>query len=142
MNEVYKEEKGSKEVATAAIRMAISRDREEERLLAEAFSKEEILVAASDFGGDFINSINKVIERAIVTAKRHNIITETHTEEGIVAGATRQAIAQIMNMAIGLNVGGKIGIARYQNHIAVAVFFGVGLLHLNEVAIGLGHRVF
>ncbi|MBC7336398.1 MAG: hut operon positive regulator HutP, partial [Clostridia bacterium] len=25
-------------------------------------------------------------------------------------------------------------------HIAVAVFFGIGLLHLDEVAIGLGHR--
>ena len=45
-----------------------------------------------------------------------------------------------MTKAIGLNVGGKIGIARSGNNIAVAIFFGIGLLHLNEVAIGLGHR--
>jgi len=46
-----------------------------------------------------------------------------------------------MPKALGLNVGGKIGIARYQSHVSVAVFFGIGLLHLNEVSIGLGHRV-
>ena len=38
------------------------------------------------------------------------------------------------------NVGGKIGIARHEDHIAVALFVGIGLLHLNEVAMGLGHR--
>ncbi len=32
-------------------------------------------------------------------------------------------------------------IARQDDHIAVCIFFGIGLLHLNEVAIGLGHRV-
>ncbi|HOL18159.1 MAG TPA: HutP family protein, partial [Bacillota bacterium] len=41
---------------------------------------------------------------------------------------------------LGLNVGGKVGIASDGSHVAVAVFFTVGLLHLNEVAIGLGHR--
>jgi hypothetical protein len=46
-----------------------------------------------------------------------------------------------MPKALGLNVGGKIGIARYRNHVSVYIFFGIGLLHLNEVAIGLGHRV-
>ena len=56
------------------------------------------------------------------------------------AGATREALSQVMTKAIGLNVGGKIGIARSGNNIAVAIFFGIGLLHLNEVAIGLGHR--
>ncbi|NLL19602.1 MAG: hut operon positive regulator HutP, partial [Clostridia bacterium] len=34
----------------------------------------------------------------------------------------------------------KIGIARINDHISVAVFFGIGLVHLDEVAIGLGHR--
>ena len=43
-------------------------------------------------------------------------------------------------VAIGLGVGGKIGIARSGNNVAVAVFFGIGLLQFNEVAIGLGHR--
>jgi hypothetical protein len=40
-----------------------------------------------------------------------------------------------------LNIGGKIGIAHKGEHLSVAVFFGVGLLHLDEVAVGLGHRV-
>ena len=42
---------------------------------------------------------------------------------------------------VGLNIGGKIAIARCGEHISVAIFFGIGLLHLNEMAIGLGHRV-
>jgi len=58
-----------------------------------------------------------------------------------VAGATHEALLQIMPRAVGLNVGGKIGIARYKDHGTVAIFAGIGLLHLNDVAIGLGHRV-
>ena len=56
------------------------------------------------------------------------------------AGAAREAIAQIMPKALGLNVGGKIGISRQKDHVSVAIFLGIGLLHLDEVAIGLGHR--
>ena len=77
----------------------------------------------------------------MVAAKREGIITESHVEEGAVAGAAREAVSQIMNKAIRLNVGGKISIARHGDHISVAVFFGIGLLHLNEMAVGLGHRV-
>lgn len=134
-------ETGSKEVAAAALKMAITNDREEEKTLKEQYAQKQIYTAAADFGGEFITSINKIIERAIVCAKREKVITDSHAEEGSVAGATREAIAQIMNKAIGLNVGGKIGIARHDDHISVAIFFGIGLLHLNEVAIGLGHRV-
>ena len=57
------------------------------------------------------------------------------------AGATREAVSQLVNKAIGLNVGGKVGIARHGDHISVSLFFGIGMLHLNDVAIGLGHRV-
>jgi hypothetical protein len=81
-----------------------------------------------------------MVERAVVASHREGVIGTTHAEEGAVAGAAREAISQIMNKAIGFNVGGKIGIARYHDHVAVCVFFGIGLLHLNEVAIGLGHR--
>ena len=45
-----------------------------------------------------------------------------------------------MPKALGLNVGRKIGIARRNDHVSVAIFVGIGLLHLDEVAIGLGHR--
>ena len=47
---------------------------------------------------------------------------------------------QVSGKAMGLNVGGKIGIARYKEHISVCIFLSIGLLHLNEIAIGLGHR--
>ena len=56
------------------------------------------------------------------------------------AGATREALSQIQSKAIGLNVGGKLGIARHNDHLSIAVFLGVGLLHLDEVAVGLAHR--
>jgi len=94
-----------------------------------------------DFGGEFLASVMRIIECCVVAAKREHLIKDTLHEEGVVAGAVREAISQITSKAIGLNVGGKIGIARYDEHFAVSIFFGIGLLHLNEVAIGLGHRV-
>jgi hypothetical protein len=93
-----------------------------------------------DFGGEFISSINKIIEHSVVAARREGVIGQTHSEEGAVAGASREALSQIMNKAIGLNIGGKIAIARFGDHVSVAMFFGIGLLNLNEVAIGMGHR--
>lgn len=131
---------GSKKIAYAAIKMALSENREEENQLKQEYTEMEIRTAAVDVGGEFISSIKKMVERAIVSAKRENVIKENHADEGAVAGATREAISQIMPKALGLNVGGKIGIARQGDHISVAVFLGVGLLHLDEVAIGLSHR--
>jgi hypothetical protein len=131
----------SKITAQAAIRISLTNDRKEEKELSEYHRIVGIRSVAVDFGGEFISSVSKIIERAIVAAKRENVIKATHAEEGAVAGATREAISQIMNKAIGLNVGGKIGIARFEDHISVCIFFGIGLLHLNEVGIGLGHRV-
>ncbi|WP_027363396.1 HutP family protein [Desulfotruncus alcoholivorax] len=131
---------GSRDVARAAIRMALTESRDQEKEMKARFMKMAIKTAAVDHGGDFIASVNKITERAVVAAKREGVIREVHADEGAVAGATREALSQIMPKALGLNVGGKIGIARYQDHISVAVFFGVGLLHLDEVAIGLGHR--
>jgi len=120
--------------------MALTESREEERELKQRFLKEGIKTAAVDYGGDFISSVNKIIERAVVASKREGVIKEVHADEGAVAGATREALSQIMPKAIGFNVGGKIGIARKEDHISVAIYFGVGLLHLDEVALGLGHR--
>ena len=84
--------------------------------------------------------MGKIVERAVVAAKREGVIKDAHADEGAVAGAAREAIAQIMPKALGLNVGGKIGVARHKDHVSVAIFLGIGLLHLDEVAIGLGHR--
>lgn len=134
-------ETGSRDAVTAAISVAITKDRQEEKNVQTKLRNEGVLSAAVDFGGEFIASVTKLIERAVVAAKRENLIADSHAEEGAVAGAAKEAVSQIVNKAIGLNVGGKIAIARCGEHISVAVFFGIGLLHLNEMAIGLGHRV-
>jgi len=135
------ESAGSRTASRAALHMALTQDRDEERKLKEGMLKLGIQVAAVDYGGEFIASVTKVIERSVVAAKREGLINDSHVEEGAVAGAAREAIAQIMPKALGLNIGGKIGIARYEDHVCVALFFGIGLLHLNEIAVGLGHRV-
>ncbi|MTI79343.1 MAG: hut operon positive regulator HutP [Firmicutes bacterium] len=131
---------GSRRVAKVAMEMALTETREQEKENKHKFVKENIRVAAVDYGGDFISSVNKIIERAVVAAKREDVIKEIHADEGAVAGATREALSMVMPKAVGLNVGGKIGIARQGDHVIVAIFFGVGLLHLDEVAIGIGHR--
>lgn len=132
---------GSKIVATAAIKMALTASRQEEsRLKKELMETLEVRAVAIDYGGEFINSVGKIVERAVVAAKREGVIKDAHADEGAVAGAAREAIAQIMPKALGLNVGGKIGVARHKDHVSVAIFLGIGLLHLDEVAIGLGHR--
>ncbi len=132
---------GSREIAAAAIKIALTSDRQEEKSLQAEYMRAGIHTSAADYGGEFITSVMKIIERAVVSSKREGVIIDSHAEEGAVAGAAREALSQIMAKAVGLNVGGKIGIARYHDHISVAIFFGIGLLHLNEVAIGVGHRV-
>ncbi len=133
-------EYGSKEVAAYAIRMATTAGRTEERNLKQSCAELGVRCCAVDFGGDFLSSVNKIIERTVVAAKREGLIEDVHNEEGAVAGAAREAISQITTKAIGFNIGGKIGVARYREHVSVAMFFGIGLLHLNEISIGLGHR--
>lgn len=132
---------GSKKIALAAIKMALSENREEENQLKNELSKINIKSVAVDIGGEYEASIQKIVERAIVAAKREGVIKENHHDEGAIAGATREALSQILPKALGFNVGGKIGVARQGDHISVAVFLGIGLVHLDEVAIGLGHRV-
>lgn len=130
----------SKAVARAAISLAMTASRDEETALKTALSAEGIRGAAVDYGGEFVPSVMKIVERAVVSAKRESVIGDTHHEEGAVAGAAREAISQVTSKALGLSVGGKIGVARGGEHVAVAVFFGIGLVHLNEVCVGMGHR--
>jgi hypothetical protein len=131
---------GSREVARAAILLSLSRGREEETALRGQMAADGLQTAAVDYGGEFVTSVMRIVERAVIAARREGVIGETHHEEGAVAGAAREAIAQVTNKALGFSVGGKIGIARWGEHVAVAVFFGVGLVHLNEVCVGMGHR--
>lgn len=135
MNEIT-----SIDVGRAALRMAISESRQDEQAIRQLFAKQDVQTVAVDFGGEFIPSVKKIIERAVVAAQRQNLVPANHVGEGAVAGAVRNALEQIATKAVGLNVGGKIGIARHGEHLCVAVYFGVGVLNLNEVAVGLAHR--
>lgn len=93
-------ETGSRDAVTAAISVAITKDRQTEKNVQARLRGEGILTAAVDYGGEFIPSVTKMIERAVVAAKRENLILESHAEEGAVAGAAREAISQIMNKAL------------------------------------------
>ncbi len=133
-------ETGSREVARAALSIAMTASREDEKAMKEKYRTQEIWTAAIDYGGEAIPAMKTLVERAIVAAKREQVIKECHLEEGAIAGATRDAMSQILTKSIGLNIGGKLGIARKGDHISVAAFFCIGLIHLDEVAVGLSHR--
>ncbi|MBQ7718092.1 MAG: HutP family protein [Clostridia bacterium] len=132
---------GSREVCEAAIRLAITENREDEQAEKQKLREERnILTAASDFGGEFLNGVSKIIERALVAARREGLIDDSHAEEGAVAGAAMSAVNQIVQKAMGLNVGGKIAVARSGDHVCVCIFLGIGVLSLNEMSIAIGHR--
>ena len=137
---MYKEFQ-SADVARAAIRMALSENRSDENELREKLAKSGIRAVAVNFGGKFLDIIPKIYESAIVAAQRQHVISDTHVGDGSVVGAMESAIEQIKLMAMGMNVGGKIGIARWKEHLCVAVFVEVGVLHFNEVTLGMAHRV-
>ncbi|ATD54867.1 HutP family protein [Clostridium chauvoei] len=129
----------SLEVAKIATKMAISTREEEEKLKID-LKKEGFLVTAVNIGGNINESTSKILERALVASKRNDVIREEHLHEGGIIGATRDALMQIWDRASGQNVGGKIGIARKGEHLSVCIFLSIGLLHLDEVVIGIGHR--
>ncbi len=130
----------SRDIAQAAVSIAMTPTREAEIKLKNEHAEAGIKSLAVDYGGEFLSSLQKVVERAVVASKREGLIDDSSHSDGAVAGATREALVQIMPKALGLNVGGKVGIARGGTHVAVAIFFGIGLLHRNDIAIGLGHR--
>lgn len=132
-------ESNSTKVAKIATRMAIC-DRHEEEHLKKFYSEKGIKVTAVNIGGNINSSVAKILESALVAAKRNELIREEHLHEGAVIGATRDAIIQVAERANALNVGGKIGIARSGEHISVCIFLNIGLLHLDEIVIGIGHR--
>lgn len=133
-------ELGSRAVARAAISLAMTMDRDEENDWKQRLLKQDIRSVAADYGGELMPSVKRIVERAVVAAKREGIISDTHHEEGAVAGAAHEAVSQLFAKAAGLSVGGKIAVARSGEHVAVAIFFSVGLMHFNEVCVGMGHR--
>ena len=130
----------SLEVGRAALRMALTSTRSEELHMRSLLKMQGILSAGVDFGGDFLKSISKIMERAVVAAQRQGLVEENHVGAGAVAGAAHAALEQVKNKAVGFSVGGKIGIARRGEHLCVAIFMGVGVLSFNEMCVGLAHR--
>ena len=128
------------EIGRAALHIALTANRAEEMRVKERLASEGIKSTAVDFGGEFIPSIVKIIERAVVAAQRQGLVSETHVGAGAVAGAAHEALEQVKTKAVGFNVGGKIGIARCGEHLCVAIYMGVGVLNLNEMCVGLAHR--
>jgi hypothetical protein len=130
----------SVDVARASIRLAITENRRSEEQFIETLLEKGVHGAAVDIGGDVVNSIHLIIERAVITSRKNGVTRENHVQDGAVAGAAREALTQVMQKATGLNGGGKIAVCRHREHLSVCVFMSIGLLYLNEVVIGLGHR--
>ena len=129
------------EIGRAALKIAVTGSRSEEQRIKQELAEQGIRSTAVDFGGEFIPSIVKIVERAVVAAQRQGLVSDTHVGAGAVAGAAHAALEQVKTKALGFNVGGKIGIARWNEHLCVAIFVGVGVLHFNEVTVGMAHRV-
>jgi len=130
----------SVDVARAAVRLAVTSSRESEEKYIASLSEAGVKAAAVDIGGDITGTIHLIIERSIIASRKAGITKENHVQDGAIAGAAREAVAQVAEKAIGLNGGGKIAITRFGEHLSVCVFMSIGLLHLNDVVIGLGHR--
>lgn len=129
----------SVEACKIALKLAIS-SREEEREMVLNYKNKKIKVAAVDIGGSMPASRFKFIESALLAAKRNEVIKDIHVHDGAVIGAVREAMNQIEIVINGLSVGGKIGIARNGEHLAVAIFLSVGILKFNEVVTTVAHR--
>ena len=90
------------------------------------------------YQGNIINSIPKVLESTLVSARKKFSRRQTCLG-GAILGATKARY--VVEKASGFHAGGKVGVARCGEHIVVCIFLSIGLLHLDEVVIGLGHRV-
>ena len=130
----------SSDIGRAALRMALTENRKEEYALRDELKEQDIQAVAVNFGGRFLDILPKIYESAIVAAQRQKVISDTHVGDGSVLGAVESAIDQGKIKALGMNVGGKLGIARWKEHLCVAIYIGVGVLHFNEVAVGMAHR--
>jgi len=131
---------GSVDVAKAAIRLALTGSRQSEEQMIQALQEKGIHGAAVDVGGNVVNSVHTIIERVIIASRKTCVTKENHVQDGAIAGAAREALLQVLQKSTGLNGGGKIAVCRHKEHLSVCVFMSIGLLHLNDVVIGLGHR--
>ncbi len=58
------------EIGRAALKIAVTGSRSEEQRIKQELAEQGIRSTAVDFGGEFIPSIVKIVERAVVAAQR------------------------------------------------------------------------
>ena len=119
------ENTGSRAVARAALALAMTSTREEEAALRAQFGQDGVLTAAADYGGDYNQSVMKLIERAVVAARREHVIADAHHEQGAVAGAAHDAIAQVSAKAFGLSSTDLIGLNSVPLSLHIHDNFGI-----------------
>ena len=85
----------SLDVAKAAIKVSMTGSRTEEEEVVRELKEQGIHATAVDIGGNLIQSIPKIIERAIIAARKTHVTKESFVLDGAVAGATRDAIMQV-----------------------------------------------
>jgi hypothetical protein len=135
----------SKDVARAAILMALTGEREEENRLQEELATRNVRAAAADYGGEFLPAIQRIVERAVVAAKREGVIKPIHAD--LCLSALDQLIND--NHAVGhiafacLYIAGKQGGAQQAFAEAVLLCFKdqVGVLADPQLQIGVGHLI-
>jgi hypothetical protein len=76
----------SVDIGRAALKIAVTATRMEEQQVKAELAAKGIRSTAVDFGGEFVSSITKIVERAVVAAERQGIVKETHVGAGAVAG--------------------------------------------------------
>ncbi|MFS8583372.1 MAG: HutP family protein, partial [Limnochordales bacterium] len=81
----------SRQVARAALSMALTETHPEEMEQKRLLEAAGIRATAVDFGGEFVPNVRRIVERAVVAAKREGVIRPVHAEEGAVAGAAHEA---------------------------------------------------
>ena len=130
----------SRAVGRAAIRLAVTETRDEETALKHSLRERGIRAVAVDFGGEFEGSIPRAVERILIASKREGAIGDDHVHQGAVAGACREALSQLQFRAMGFNLGGKMAVATGGEHVAVAVYAGIGLAYLDDQGVAVAHR--
>ena len=135
-----KVEKTSIDTGRMALELILTQTRDEEHELIKKFKNSGIIAVAVDFGGEFVKTIPKILESAVVASKRKGVIVDNYVEEGAILGATRSALEQIKIKGLGWNVGGKVGIVRNGENVCVAIYMQIGIINLDEMAVALSHR--
>ena len=124
-------------IGRAALRLAITESREAEQELRKQVHEQGIRSVAVDFGGQFVPSIPKIIEHAVVAAQRQRVVADNHIGEGAVIGATQEALEQLDPAQL---LGGSLNMSDHLMLTAVigaaVIGIGTGIVVRNQATTG------